>query len=459
MKKINMENTPLLTDQQVLFLLEDLVVKKEFVALEEFCKVIFRNTPVRNPVILNLYSRALFENKKFDEALVILQDCYDNLENEKDKQSIKCNIAKCLYYLKRSHEAIELLDSLPEEKRNSIDTIGDYGLYYNSIGDVEKARECLNRIPNREQYDAASFNEAWFLFREGKFKEGFKNIVRGIKIYVWGNEEELVSRYGITRSRKWIPGEKVNTIAYYLEGGLGDEIVFIRYITLFEKFSDKIKIFAARPLVNFLVQCGYKNVFSHNDIGTEKWDKYVPSMSAPYLLELNGPKEGVSFPYISKTPNRVEEMNLIANGRKKICIKWKGNPEFEHDQFRTFPLEGLLRLNKYGQLFSIQIEDNQDLPKNADVWDMTHCIDSWSDTYDIICESDLLVTSCSSVAHLAAASGQRVIVLVPLIPYVTWASDSTPWYPDNVTVIRQKEYNNWDKAFDELYETVEKILQ
>ena len=29
------------------------------------------------------------------------------------------------------------------------------------------------------------------------------------------------------------------------------------------------------------------------------------------------------------------------------------------------------------------------------------------------------------------------------------------WYPDNVVVLRQMEYNNWDKTIDRLYETLE----
>jgi ADP-heptose:LPS heptosyltransferase len=61
-------------------------------------------------------------------------------------------------------------------------------------------------------------------------------------------------------------------------------------------------------------------------------------------------------------------------------------------------------------LFSIQLEDS-DLPKNANVWDLSHLIHSWSDTYDIFAESDLVITSCTATAHLAGAMGTQVIVL------------------------------------------------
>ena len=82
-------------------------------------------------------------------------------------------------------------------------------------------------------------------------------------------------------------------------------------------------------------------------------------------------------------------------------------------------------------------------------------IHSWSDTYDIFAESDLVITSCTATAHLAGAMGTKVIVLPPLVPYITWASNTMHWYPENVVVLRQMEYNNWDKTIDKLYEIVE----
>ena len=143
--------------------------------------------------------------------------------------------------------------------------------------------------------------------------------------------------------------------------------------------------------------------------------------------------------------------------QKKIIIRWKGNPQFEHDQFRSIPIEKLLGLEKFGKLFSIQIEDS-DLPKNANVWDLSHLITSWSDTYNIFAESDLVITSCTATAHLAGAMGAKVIVLPPLVPYITWASDTMHWYPDNVVVLKQMEYNNWDKTIEKLYKIVEDEL-
>ena len=111
-------------------------------------------------------------------------------------------------------------------------------------------------------------------------------------------------------------------------------------------------------------------------------------------------------------------------------------------------------MSKFGQLFSVQLEQGH-IPKNADVWDLAPIIKSWSDTYDIFEESDLIITSCTATAHLAGAMGARVIVLPPINPYITWNTKNLRWYPDNVVVLRQMEYNNWDKTIDKLYEIME----
>jgi hypothetical protein len=51
--------------------------------------------------------------------------------------------------------------------------------------------------------------------------------------------------------------------------------------------------------------------------------------------------------------------------------------------------------------------------------------------------------------------GKRLIVMPPLVPYIPWASGSIKWYGDNVTVVKQMEYNSWDKAIEKLYEVME----
>lgn len=410
----------------------------EIKAAKELAKAIVKYENDLN--IILLLAKIHHDDKEFSESLRALDFV---IEKTGDKELLP-NKAKCLYYLRRVDESEKILESI---KNKSYDNKIDLSLYKNARGDFISSFKILKSLP---QTDHVCFNSGWHYFQVNQFKEGFKNLVRGANLRVWGNEWELESK-GITKEYCWDGKEKVDTLCYYLEGGIGDQFIFLRYTQLVKDYCDEIKIFASKSIVKFLKECGYENVYSHSEVMNEAWDKYVPSMSAPYILDLEHPCQGIENQnYLKKKSKLVPELDKIANGKKKICIRWRGNPDFEHEQFRTVPIEKLLTLDKYGQLFSLQIEDS-DLPKNANVWDLSHLIDSWSDTYDILEETDLVVTSCTAVAHLAAVMGKKVIVIVPLVPYIIWASDEIKWYGDNVAIVRQTEYNNWDGAIENLH--------
>ena len=184
------------------------------------------------------------------------------------------------------------------------------------------------------------------------------------------------------------------------------------------------------------------------------YDHYCPAMSLPSIASIQSPQQYVTFPYIQSftEPFITKQLDKVAEGRKKIGIKWFGNPDFEHDQFRTVPSQALKGLSKYGQLFSLQFEDiDPNIPNCKEL------IKDWQDTYSILKSLDVLVTSCTSVAHFAGAIGIKTIVLIPLVPYFTWSSNDTNWYPDNVDIIRQTSYNDWSNEIEKLYKIMESI--
>ena len=418
-------------------LINELYDAKEFAAAQKLA-IAYLNYE-EDDQILGLLAGTYYEDKKFDKTL----ECLDKLP---ETPHTLINRASCLYFLHRAPEAEEIIRSLPTlDDGHKI----DLSLYLNAQGKFDESREIL--APIADTNVRAAFNYGWYLLAEDKLQEGYNYIRAGAidELRVWGHEWILRKDYNIGEQYRW-NGETVDTIAFYLEGGMGDGMIFVRYVENFKKYCKTVKIFAPKSLIPLLEECGYENVYTPEYITKTGWDKYVPAMSAPFFLGLNHPREGVTFPYLKRKANPVDEMNRIANGKKKICIRWRGNPQFEHEQFRSVPVEGLLGLEKYGQLFSLQIEDSN-LPKNANVWDLSHLIHDWCDTYDVIAESDLVVTSCTAVAHLAGAMGAKVVVLPPLVPYITWNVKENTWYPDNVVVIQQMEYNGWDKTIEKLH--------
>jgi ADP-heptose:LPS heptosyltransferase len=86
-------------------------------------------------------------------------------------------------------------------------------------------------------------------------------------------------------------------------------------------------------------------------------------------------------------------------------------------------------------------------------------LDSWEDTLDYIDQMDIIVSSCTSLVHAAGALGKRTIVITPIAEYYTWTStrtdESTPWYGDNFTVLKQKKPRDWSEPLARARELID----
>jgi ADP-heptose:LPS heptosyltransferase len=87
-----------------------------------------------------------------------------------------------------------------------------------------------------------------------------------------------------------------------------------------------------------------------------------------------------------------------------------------------------------------------------EVSDLQHLIISWEDTVACIQNLDLVITSCTSIAHIASAMGKPTWVIVPLLPYHIWANGNknSPWYEDTTRVFRQTKFGKWENTFEEV---------
>jgi ADP-heptose:LPS heptosyltransferase len=72
---------------------------------------------------------------------------------------------------------------------------------------------------------------------------------------------------------------------------------------------------------------------------------------------------------------------------------------------------------------------------------------SFDHTAALVSELDLVITVCTSAAHLGGALGQRTWVLLDVNPHWVWLlerSDS-PWYP-SARLYRQPRFGEWEPA-------------
>ena len=76
---------------------------------------------------------------------------------------------------------------------------------------------------------------------------------------------------------------------------------------------------------------------------------------------------------------------------------------------------------------------------------------SATDDIKALASCDLVISACTSVAHLAGAMGVETWVITPIMPYFLWAIDGehTPYY-HSVRLFRQAQFGTWQEPFDQI---------
>jgi len=85
---------------------------------------------------------------------------------------------------------------------------------------------------------------------------------------------------------------------------------------------------------------------------------------------------------------------------------------------------------------------------------------AFMDTAAIMMNLDLVITSDTSIAHLAGALGVPVWVALPLVPDWRWLLDrsDSPWYP-TMRLFRQKGIGDWEGVFGEIEEALRERMR
>jgi hypothetical protein len=184
---------------------------------------------------------------------------------------------------------------------------------------------------------------------------------------------------------------------------------------------------------------GVSAVVQHESIYGVYHDFWVAGMSAavPLGLELD---DISGAPYIRKPFS-------IKGKKMRIGLRWQGNPQFEHEHHKKFPselmFEALRGIN--AEFISLQRDEGED---ECPFWVRKVPLNTWEDTRKAVAECDLVISSCTSVSHLAGAMGVDTWVVTPIMPYFLYAldGDRTPYY-DCFTLMRQEKYGDWEAPF------------
>jgi hypothetical protein len=305
------------------------------------------------------------------------------------------------------------------------------------------------------------------LLGAGYFADGWRE-------YEWRTKLPW-ARPRVMQSDAWtgeaMPGQ---VLLLWDEQGLGDAIQFIRFAKEAAVASKAQVIFHGRPrLCRLFRSCpGLDEVIprTHNFPPPAA---HASIVSLPALLGLDSATGQSPWPYLSAEPGLVRswEKALALLPRPRVGLAWQGSPGFCNDSQRSVALSEFLSvLTKFsGKVSFVSLQKGparaqlsllptdlvpRDLGRELDEGD-----DAFVDTAAVMSHLDLVITTDTSLAHLAGALGATSWLLLGHGSEWRWGrdSESTPLYP-RARLFRRGPGESWANVMDRVGQQVASFL-
>ncbi len=366
-----------------------------------------------------------------------------------------CSLAKALKDLHREREALVSYAEALRLKPSYPEALNGRGAIYLEQGRIAEAIDHFTEaVALRPKGADSHLNRGLALLQLGRFTAGWPE-------YEWRFQFEDMPERQLPKPR-W-QGESLagRTILLHAEQGLGDTIHFVRYAVILAEQGARVIVECQRPLLPLLKTCpGIAQLVASGDELPE-FDFHCPMMSVPGVVGTTVETIPASPAYLAAEPDRIDRwrQELGSDGQFRIGIAWQGNPQLSDDRRRSFRLSEFAPLAAVPgvQLFSLQKGPGEEqLCKQS--WsciDLASRIDppgeAFLDTAAVMNVLDLVVSSDTSILHLAGALGVRAWAALTYAPDWRWLLDrpDTPWYP-SVRLFRQSLQDDWTSVFAQM---------
>ena len=186
------------------------------------------------------------------------------------------------------------------------------------------------------------------------------------------------------------------------------------------------------------------------------FDLVCPIMSLALAFKTTIKNIPATIPYlrVEKTKKIFWEKKLGIKILPRIGIVWSGSLTNKIDN--NLLTRRFIPLKQFQSIFNLPLEfhilqkeirpeDQVILKSLNNVNDHQKELNDFSDTAAVIQEMDLVISICTSVAHLSGALGQHTWILLPYSADYRWMTqNNSPWYP-TVELFRKTKPLEWDE--------------
>lgn len=215
------------------------------------------------------------------------------------------------------------------------------------------------------------------------------------------------------------------------EQGVGDTLMAARFLPLAREWVERLVLRAPASVAPLLAHApGVDEVIAESEpFAPGPGDRLIGMMSLPGLFAHHPGDIPDTAPYLAPPAKRSAPWRKrMEAGWVNVGLVWSGNPTFKNDRARSFPLETYAPLaGMPGVVFhALQVghraAEAKTPPAGMDLRDWGERLSDYGETAAALRALDLLITSDTSVAHLAGALGVRCWVCLHHMPDWRWSA-------------------------------------
>lgn len=402
--------------------------------------------------VLSNKGSALLHLDRVAEAI----DCFRQaVAAHPESATLMSNLSGALHRALSHEEALAWADRAVTTDPLLANAHQNRGSVLSDLGRLDEAEESLSRAVALVPVDSeARWALGWCRLLAGDWQSGLRLFesrherpggldLRSFTRPLWRGDFELAGR----------------TILLHADGGLGDTIMFCRYVPVVEALGARV-ILQVPPALKGLMA----SLASHAEIlrmgeRPPPYDCHCPLMSLPLAFQSTPDSIPTPYRYLAARSERVAavEQRLGRKGKLRVGIAWSGNALHTDDRMRSMPLLSLVmyalppNADYYCLQKGIGDADRTVLRATPAVNCLDDILQTFDDTAALIEHMDVVVSIDTSIAHLAGALGRPTWILLARRSDWRWLLErsDTPWYA-SVRLFRQRDWRDWSKPLQDV---------